>query len=182
MSKSLNRVELKEFFESLYHIQKKSISDIAQVYGKSTSTTRYWMMKSGISLRTPADGMRLAGYKTSQRQRGKKVIFTKSRIENIRKAKIAHGEKYAKGYRLTQYGYLEYTRGEFKGRLIHVVNAERFILGRRLQKHENVHHKDLNKLNNNVDNLEVMTRSAHTRYHALLNYKKRKRDDHGRFT
>lgn len=31
-----------------------------------------------------------------------------------------------------------------------------------------VHHKDLNKLNNDIDNLQLMTRSEHIRLHNLL--------------
>lgn len=38
-------------------------------------------------------------------------------------------------------------------------------LCRRLRKNEHVHHKDGNKLNNSLDNLEVLTASEHTRRH-----------------
>lgn len=39
-------------------------------------------------------------------------------------------------------------------------------LGRLLSDNEIVHHLDENKKNNRLDNLEVMSRSAHTRHHA----------------
>jgi hypothetical protein len=42
-----------------------------------------------------------------------------------------------------------------------------------------VHHKDFNKLNNDVTNLEVMTRANHTALHAKL--KLIERDELGRF-
>ena len=46
----------------------------------------------------------------------------------------------------------------------HKVLAEQ-LLGRELKPNELVHHKDRNKLNNNVTNLEVMLRGDHTRLH-----------------
>lgn len=41
------------------------------------------------------------------------------------------------------------------------------LIGRRLTSNEIVHHKDENKLNNNIDNLQIMTRGEHSRYHRL---------------
>lgn len=45
-------------------------------------------------------------------------------------------------------------------------------LGRKLQKKEVVHHKDGNVLNNNIDNLELMSKVEHDRYHTILRHKK----------
>lgn len=44
------------------------------------------------------------------------------------------------------------------------------ILGRELTFNENVHHKDGNKLNNDPNNLELMSRSEHSRLHNLKRY------------
>jgi flagellar basal body rod protein FlgC len=46
----------------------------------------------------------------------------------------------------------------------HILVMEQY-LGRRLKKNEVVHHRDGNKLNNNLVNLELKTRSQHTKYH-----------------
>ena len=43
-------------------------------------------------------------------------------------------------------------------------------LGRLLGKDEVVHHKDHNKFNNSVDNLEVMDKNAHLALHASERY------------
>lgn len=40
--------------------------------------------------------------------------------------------------------------------------------GRPLEKNELVHHKDGNKTNNNIDNLQVVSKSEHGRIHAEL--------------
>jgi len=49
------------------------------------------------------------------------------------------------------------------------VRLHRYImeefLGRKLSSNEVVHHKDGNKLNNDIDNLEVLTRSEHLKKH-----------------
>ena len=46
-------------------------------------------------------------------------------------------------------------------------------LGRKLLSTEIVHHKDFNKLNNNIENLEVVTRSEHNKIHNFLTKKRR---------
>lgn len=40
-------------------------------------------------------------------------------------------------------------------------------IGRRLRKDEVVHHIDGNCLNNDLNNLELMTRKEHSKYHAI---------------
>ena len=39
-------------------------------------------------------------------------------------------------------------------------------LGRKLERHEEVHHKDGNKLNDSLDNLEVVSRTKHSKLHT----------------
>ena len=42
------------------------------------------------------------------------------------------------------------------------------VLGRKLKKYEVVHHKDENKLNNSIENLQLMTKKEHDRLHTEL--------------
>lgn len=49
---------------------------------------------------------------------------------------------------------------------LHRINAE-YIIGRKLTKDEVVHHKDHNGLNNDLSNLEVMTKAEHDALHTL---------------
>jgi hypothetical protein len=76
------------------------------------------------------------------------------------------GEATAKGTRITPSGYVEYTRGPHKGRLVHVVMIEQ-ELGRRLAPGEEVHHKDEVRHNNERSNLELLTHAEHSRLHRL---------------
>ena len=54
---------------------------------------------------------------------------------------------------------------KYHSRHLHRVLAER-TLGRKLRSDEIVHHMDGNKRNNALDNLTVMTRADHFRYHV----------------
>lgn len=61
-------------------------------------------------------------------------------------------------------GYLAYLGPDGRERFIHRDVLEEKI-GRPLESHENGHHKDENKLNNDPDNLEVLTISEHSKHH-----------------
>ena len=52
----------------------------------------------------------------------------------------------------------------------HQIVMENFI-GRELNENEVVHHIDGNKLNNNINNLALMDKSAHTRLHSIERWK-----------
>ncbi len=54
-------------------------------------------------------------------------------------------------------------------------------IGRRIRSDEVVHHRDHNRENNGTDNLELMSRGAHSRHHRLHDSHLRERDDAGRF-
>ena len=54
-------------------------------------------------------------------------------------------------------------------------------LNRRLAPFESVHHKDHNKQNNELANLELTTRSAHSKHHRRLDTHKRHRNRLGQF-
>lgn len=71
--------------------------------------------------------------------------------EKLRNARLGTGE--GKGY------------GKLYGKLEHRAVVEQ-ALGRELRSDEVVHHKDGNKRNNTLGNLQVMTKAEHTRLHA----------------
>lgn len=159
MSGSVNKV-----IDDLYR-SGLSIPKVASRVGKPLSTVRYQLKKSGL-LRSRAEGVRLAASigDLGAGLRGKKRTFTQSHKRNISKAAAARGKRYAVGVTLKPNGYLEYTRGPHKGRLVHCVEMEA-RLGRRLRPGECVHHIDGNKINNHEDNLALLTRSGHARLH-----------------
>jgi hypothetical protein len=66
-------------------------------------------------------------------------------------------------FRVSRGGYVMVMVGG-KERYEHRVVMER-LLGRKLQRHEHVHHKNGNRQDNRIDNLEVLAASAHHREH-----------------
>lgn len=148
----------------LYTEEKKSIPDIAEILEWPRSRVRQRLLDIGVTLRSRSDGIKAASHKLGKHLAGKKVVFTPQWRANIAEARRAHAEANASGFSKKTKGYVEYTRGENKGRSVHVVLMEK-RLGRPLLEDEIVHHIDGNKHNNDINNLALMTRAAHGRLH-----------------
>ncbi len=61
------------------------------------------------------------------------------------------------------------------------VRVMELSLGRRIKPGEVVHHKDHDRRNNALDNLELMGRGEHSRAHRRKDVADRNRDEQGRF-
>lgn len=61
------------------------------------------------------------------------------------------------------------------------IQAMELHLGRRLTATEVVHHRDHNKQNNSLENLELKQNAVHAREHRLEDNRQRNRDGQGRF-
>ena len=158
-----------------------SIPQVSEKTGIPLSTLRFRLKKAGI-LRTRTESIRLSAKqgRLGSGNRGKTRILSDEWKNNISKAKLIHGEKYAKGISLNLSGYYEITRGKNKGRSQHVIIIEDHI-GRRLYRNECVHHINKIKTDNRLENLKLMTVFEHAKLHAKENYKHRKRNERGQF-
>lgn len=154
----------KAVLERMYVSEMLSIPDLGKVFGLGYSASRKLLLDFGISIRSRADGVRAASHKLGKHMVGKKRVFSDAWKENIRTSRARTSDLTAKGVSHKTNGYSEFTRGENKGRGVHVVVMEG-IIGRRLLCGEVVHHADENKQNNAVNNLELMSRSKHTQLH-----------------
>lgn len=164
---SVNKDELEEKIQlaaSLYTSEKKSIPDIANILNWPRSRVRTYLIKHGVTLRSRKDGINSSRHKLGKHLLGKNRTFTDEWKRNISTSAKKRGELLAAGVSFKTDGYAEYTRGENKGKSVHVIAMES-RLGRKLMPDEIVHHIDGNKHNNDINNLALMTRSAHARLH-----------------
>jgi hypothetical protein len=145
-----------------------SLSDISRQTSVPISTVRARLLARGVTLRSKREGTALTLPARSLKLRGRKrAPFSAEHREGIRNGRLAWGEVNARGVSLKPNGYMEITRGPHKGRSQHDVVMEQAI-GRRLRPDEVVHHIDQNRSNNALENLQLMTRSAHTALHRRL--------------
>ena len=160
MAGSVNKVILVDEYE-----RGASLTELADRHNISVSTARYHVLKAGV-IRSRAEGVRnaAASGKLGSGLRGKSRDFSDEHKAAIARARVRWGEENASGFSIKPSGYREHTRGEHKGRGEHVTIMER-RLGRRLRPDEHVHHIDGDRLNNDENNLALVTRSGHMRLH-----------------
>ncbi len=159
------------------YVAGKSIPQISRETGAARSTVRYAVLKAGV-LRDRTAAVRAAAKegRLGSGFRGKKRVFSREHKQNISKARRGKG----RGLSLKPSGYIAFTMGPNKHRSEHIAVMERHI-GRRLSPEECVHHKNHIKTDNRITNLELLTRSEHSRLHAIQNHVRRTRDCKGRF-
>ena len=103
-------------------------------------------------------------------QRGRRCCSWKCRSELLKRKTGQKSPKWKGGTQKHSGGYLEQPHTQLRGRAKRILQHRRVMeeyLGRKLLRKEVVHHVDGNKKNNEIENLELMTLSEHSKYHAL---------------
>jgi len=154
----------------LYEVEKLSTCQISQRTKIPPSTIRNLIIKYGLRLRSRRDGILLRVDAISAGNKGKKVVMTPQWRKHISESRIALN--IGRGWRITGNGYREITKGENAGKGEHVIVIEKLI-GRRLKKGEVVHHLNLNRLDNRIENLMLMKGSEHTSLHRRIKHFKK---------
>jgi hypothetical protein len=107
--------------------------------------------------------------------------FQPARFKKGHSSREQYHHNWKGGTTITNYGYRRvrspaHPKADKDGYVLEHILVMEQKLGRYLQSHEIVHHKDGNRLNNSKDNLELMTRAQHTshhRYYKTLDIHKR---------
>lgn len=154
-----------ELLHELYCMKQLSIGQIADRHSLPKSNIRRQLIRAGIALRDRVEGIKLAGDRCVAHLKGAKLNYSQERINKTAEARRKQAAASAAGHSINSKGYLTFTVGPHKHRHVHTVIAELHILGRPIYSDEVVHHKDGNKLNNDIANLEVMNRAAHSSLH-----------------
>lgn len=152
--------------------QENSITDIGKITKIPLSVIRGHLKRSGV-IKSREEAIKIASSKGKMKGRRKGSPTSDEAKKRISEGRLKWSENNAKHKRINPRGYIEFTTGENVGRMEHVIIMEQKI-GRRLKKDECVHHIDEDKLNNDINNLALMTRSGHSRHHRIQDIIKNK--------
>lgn len=150
-----------------------SSTELAPLYGTSRVHLIRLFKAHGLEIKTASVSKRQSHAKPSTKAKLRLAnLGRKHSPEAIKKLKDLAGEKspnWRGGITMVAGGYLAYTNsianGENAGKYVHRSKFQKHI-GRPLRSDEHVHHKDGDKLNNDIDNLELMSASDHAKHHT----------------
>lgn len=147
----LTENELKQKLEQLYLKELKSVNDIANILGVTSTIITRRLKRFGIATRSHKEANRISNSgEKSKRWNGGKTTHSEGYILVRSKE---HPSADSRGY-------------VYEHRLV----LEKH-LGRYLRKDEHVHHKNGVKNDNRLENLEILTNSEHSTLHIKEKHK-----------
>lgn len=166
-----------------------SSTQIGNKYNISGTHIVRLLRSSDIPIRSPSERLKLSQNRPEVKEK-LSLAATARRLSEESKDKLrkrigSKNHNWNNGLCITKSGYLQFTaskaNGEHAGRLLHILICEHKY-GRKLQDGEHVHHIDKNKLNNNPNNLVILTASEHAKLHSedRINGKKIRRSSNSR--
>lgn len=142
----------------------ETLAEVASRFNLSKSKTRLKILQAGFPLRTGKEAIKAAASQGRMTRKGPRKKISQSSHERMKLAAKARWAEKTVGVSRKPNGYLEITVGKSKGKMQHREVMEQAI-GRPLTKDEVVHHIDHNRNNNDISNLQLMSRSEHTSFH-----------------
>ena len=151
-----------------------SLNEIAKKTGFNKAVVFRLIKKHSIPTRGFQDGCELYYQKHPDARSQIKHSLTQEQKEKLLEGSRRYKETMQKKrVRIDEKGYLIYTCGNKKGRPVHRVIMEEY-LGRKLSRDECIHHINGDKLDNRIENLQVLSRGEHTTIHNPNNRGSRK--------
>lgn len=150
-----------------------SSSELALKYSCSSTHILRILKANNVSIRCPSEALKLSHSRESVKDKLSKSSFNRRLSEKAKnKLRLRVGSKnhnWRNGLTITKSGYLQFTNsscnGEHRNKLLHIIICEHKY-NRKLIKGEHVHHIDGNKLNNNPNNLIILSASEHAKIHT----------------
>ena len=164
----LNRCEYgTEYLIDQYVNKRLSLTEISKQTGIPVSSVRNKLVKR-ITLRGYKEAIGISYEKGlyNNMKRGHKMTEDTKRKQSQSAIRRWDGKR--KGVSMKSSGYLQVTIGKNKNRGYHVIIMEQHI-GRKIEKNEVVHHINGIRSDNRIENLLLMSRSAHSSLHAKEN-------------
>jgi hypothetical protein len=146
----------------LYVTERKTLKQVAEIIGCSDKSIERHLKNNGIKLRTRSEAQK--GHKVSDKVREVARELGKRQVgpnNPMWKGKVNRSNGYI-GIRKPDHPFASKDGYVMQHRL--VVEA---ALGRYLTKDEDVHHINGIKTDNRLENLEVLHKSEHARFHGL---------------
>jgi transposase len=164
--------DLRSSYEVLQSMEK-----VASKFGVSKKLILNYMNKFGIKRKSSKKDQRtkqimwLAGQKKKSTEIAEEVGVSVSLVNRYLKELGVKPVRYHKGFTETDSGYIlcrcpDHPNADSKGYVREHVLVVTKVLGRPLKDNEVVHHKDEDKANNLLSNLQVMDSAEHKSLHS----------------
>lgn len=174
-SKKCSGTKLKINTQNLIKDYQNNLSstELALKYNCSSTHILRLLKANNVSIRCSSEALKLSHSRESVKNKLSKSSLGRRLSEKSKnKLRLRVGSKnhnWRNGLTITKGGYLQFTdsscNGEHRNKLLHIIICE-YKYNRKLIKGEHVHHIDGNKLNNNPNNLIILSASEHAKIHT----------------
>lgn len=168
-----NKIPKKEILEELYLIELLPMHKVAKVLNISVGSVYNYLKKYEIVTRPKKETFTMKGKKWTKEQRENKSRIMKGRKlseetkQKMKGNRIGIGSKKIRSDGYVAIYFPSHPKSTKDGYIMEHDLIMECLIGRWLQDDEVVHHKNKIKNDNRASNLQLMTKSEHTRMHVI---------------